>query len=85
VEAVEQRSREAQRAAVSEVLPDKGLVLRMASGKVMVYDETPGKANGLTLRALVMPDGETHVFPTERFRRAVSPDRRVADPHPSRA
>jgi hypothetical protein len=86
VEVLEQRSKEAQRAAVSEVMPDKGLVLRLASGKVLVYDETPGKATGLKLRALVMPDGETHVFPTQRFRRGASGlGRRVGDPHLSTA
>ena len=65
----DRRERSAQRAAVSEVLEDDGVVLRMASGEVLVYDETPVKAEPVTLRAVVMPDGKTEVFPTNRFRR----------------
>ena len=67
----ERRERLAQRAAVSEVLPgdEEGVVLRLVSGEVLVYDETPVKAEPVTLRAVVMPDGKTEFFPTNRFRR----------------
>ena len=71
MERVERRERQAQRAAVGEVLPEAGAgsVLRMASGQVLVYGDSHDKRRPVALRAVVMPDGETQVFPTERFRR----------------
>lgn len=60
-----------QRAAVSEVLPEPGdgWVLRMATGEVLVYGEALDKRRPVALRAVVLPDGTTQVFRTERFRR----------------
>lgn len=65
----ERRERIQQRAAVSEVLPDEGWLLRMASGEVLVYSEALDKRRPVSLRAVVMPDGKTQVFPTDRFKR----------------
>lgn len=72
MERSERRQREAQRAAVGEVLPDagQGSVLRMANGEVLIYDEGLDKRRPIRLRAVVMPDGRTQVFPTNRFRRS---------------
>jgi hypothetical protein len=69
VDSEERRNRIQQRAAVEEVLPDDGWVLRMASGEVLVYGEGLDKRRPISLRAVVMPDGRTEVFPTDRFRR----------------
>ena len=67
------------------MLPDDaGVILRLDSGEVLVYDERPGK-HPVSLRAVVMPDGNTQVFPGRRFFRRASPGRRASDPHPSRA
>jgi len=41
----------------------------MASGEVLVYGDSHDKRRPVALRAVVMPDGETQVFPTDRFRR----------------
>jgi hypothetical protein len=71
VDREERRERIEQRAAVSEVLPepDDGWLLRMASGEVLIYGQALDKRRPVALRAVVMPDGETQVFPTERFTR----------------
>ena len=67
----ERRERVDQRAAVSEVLPEpgQGWLLRMASGEVLVYSEALDKRRPVALRAVVMPDGKTEVFPGDRFKR----------------
>jgi hypothetical protein len=69
VDRSERREREQQRAAVSEVLPEEGWLLRMASGEVLVYGQGLDKRRPVALRAVVMPDGKTEVFPTDRFNR----------------
>jgi hypothetical protein len=67
----ERRERDAQRAAVAEVLPEpgEGSVLRLVSGEVLIYGDSNDKRRPVALRAVVLPDGETQVFPTARFRR----------------
>lgn len=67
----ERRERDAQRAAVGEVLPEpgEGSVLRMSNGEVLIYADNPDKRRPIALRAIVMPDGNTRVFPSQRFRR----------------
>jgi hypothetical protein len=67
----ERREREAQRDAVARVLPDPsaGSVLRTSSGEVIVYEEQDEKRRPVNPRAVVMPDGETLFFETDRFGR----------------
>ena len=71
VDREERRERIEQRAAVAEVLPEPGdgWLLRMASGEVLVYSEALDKRRPVALRAVVMPDGQTEVFPAERSKR----------------
>jgi hypothetical protein len=71
VDRSERRERDAQRAAVSEVTPEPGdgWLLRMASGEVLVYDESNDVRRPIALRAIVKPDGRTEVFPTDRVKR----------------
>jgi hypothetical protein len=70
MEGSERRERYAQREAVERVLPDpgEGALLRSAGGDVLVYDERHQKLDPINLRAVVMPDGTTVEFQTERFR-----------------
>lgn len=68
----DRRERTDQRDAVERVLPDpgEGSLLRAASGEVLVYDERSQKLDPVNLRAVVMPDGTTVEFQTDRFHRA---------------
>ena len=70
---VERRERVAQRDAVAEVLPEpgEGSVLRTASGEVLVFDDGLDKRNPVSLRAVVLPDGETLELQTNRFKRVL--------------
>jgi hypothetical protein len=70
--ATDRRERLAQREAVERILPgaDEGALLRAASGDILVYDQPGYKFNPIDLRAVVMPDGTTVEFQTNRFRRA---------------
>lgn len=67
----ERRMRDAQREAVEDALPDEGEagLLRTPDGLVLVYDEEVEKRRPVTLRAVVMPDGEVLEVEHDRFRR----------------
>jgi hypothetical protein len=68
----ERRHRNAQRKSVDDVLPHdgEGSLLRMASGRVVVYDEASDKRRPVALRAVVMPDGDLLELEHKRFGRA---------------
>lgn len=64
------RARVAQRRAVDSALPDDwGSVLRLANGQVLVYDEQPFKREPVSLRAVIMPEGDVVDLRRRRFRR----------------
>ena len=67
----ERRERNSQREAVAEALPQEGeaSLLRAATGEVLVYAEDTEKRNPVTLKAVVMPDGEVLEVEHQRFRR----------------
>jgi hypothetical protein len=68
---IERRGRDAQRAAVAELLPESGSawVLRMTSGDVLVYDAGNDARRPVALRAIVKPSGQTELFAAKRFKR----------------
>lgn len=67
----DRREREAQRHAIEQVLPegDEWSLLRTASGEVLVYDELDEKRRPVSLRAVVLPDGDVLEVETDRFTR----------------
>jgi hypothetical protein len=67
----DRRNREAQRQAVRQVLPDEGeaSLLRTPDGLILVYEEEVEKRRPVTLRAVVMPDGQVLETEHDRFKR----------------